>query len=637
MTRELYRLKGQCLILSNRPGFGIGENTVEKKYRDNVRNVAVIAHVDHGKTTLVDSMLRQSGLLGGSKQDGERVLDSNDLERERGITILAKNTSIVYKDITINILDTPGHHDFGGEVERTLIMADGVMLLVDAAEGPLPQTRFVLKKALKLNLPVIVAINKIDRKDARAEEVLDEVYDLFIDVGADDAGIDFPVLYADGRAGVAHNALDDGSTDLQPLFDAIVATVPPPENTSDQPLILQVNNLDWDNFVGRIVIGRVIQGTIRQGQELFIKGKDDSVIAGKAVRLYTSNELGKVEIRQAVSGDIISMAGVEKVTIGDTIVDDKETPALARIEVDEPTLAMNFCVNTGPFAGQDGQYVTSRNIRDRLMREGMMNVAIRVEPTESTEIFRVIGRGELQMGILVETMRREGYELMLSRPEVITKEIDGKLYEPEERLRIDCDEQYMGAVTQMLGERRAKMIDMTVESSRAKIIYLIPTRGLIGLHSRFLTETRGNGIMNSSFQGWIPLQGDMPGRSTGSLVSDRIGSTTPYAIFGLQPRGVLFVDPGTKVYEGMVVGETPNGRELNVNITREKKLTNVRASGKDDAIMLIPPKKMSLEQAIEFIAEDELIEVTPETIRLRKRVLSASMRQRANANSAKNG
>ena len=603
---------------------------LEKKYRDNVRNVAVIAHVDHGKTTLVDSMLRQSGLLADSGEN-DRVLDSNDLERERGITILAKNTSVDYNGTTINILDTPGHHDFGGEVERTLIMADGVMLLVDAAEGPLPQTRFVLKKALRLNLPVIVAINKIDRKDARCEEVLNEVYDLFIDVGADDAAIEFPVLFTDGRAGLAHNELNDGSTDLRPLFDAIVGTVPPPEDTRDQKLILQVNNLDWDNFVGRIVIGRVIQGTIRVGQEIFVKGKNNKIIAGKAVRLYSANELGKVEIKEAVSGDIISMAGVEEVTIGDTIVSDRDTPAMERIEVDEPTMAMNFCVNTGPFAGKDGQYVTSRNLRDRLMREAMMNVAIRVETTNSTEIFRVIGRGELQMGILVETMRREGYELMLSRPEVITKEIDGKMHEPEERLRIDCEEQHMGAVTQMLGERKAKMIDMTVASGRATIIYHIPTRGLIGLHSKFLTETRGAGVMNSSFNGWIPKQGEMPGRATGSLVSDREGHATAYALFGLQPRGALFIDPGVAVYEGMVIGETPNGRELNVNCTREKKLTNIRAAGKDDAILLIPPKKMSLEQAIEFIADDELIEVTPVTLRLRKRILSASQRQRANA------
>lgn len=610
---------------------------MEKKLRDDIRNIAVIAHVDHGKTTLVDSMLRQSGLLGGAVADGVRVLDSNDLERERGITILAKNTSVVYKGITINILDTPGHHDFGGEVERMLIMADGVLLLVDAAEGPLPQTRFVLKKALLRNLPVIVAINKIDRKDARCDEVLDMVYDLFIDIGADDAGIDFPVLFSDGRSGVAHKTLDDGSTDLRPLFEGIVNTVPAPEDTRDQPLIMQANNLDWDNFVGRIVIGRVIQGTIRSGQEVFVKGKDDSIVTGKVMRLYSANELGRTEIKQASSGDIISLAGIEQITIGDTIVDNRETPPMERIEVDEPTLAMNFCVNTGPFAGQDGQYVTSRNLRDRLMREAMMNVAIRVEATDSTEIFRVIGRGELQMGILVETMRREGYELMLSRPEVITKEIDGKMHEPQERLRIDCDELHMGAITQMLGERRARMLDMSVEAGkRATIVYLIPTRGLIGLHSRFLTETRGTGVMNSSFQGWIPLQGEMPGRSTGSLVSDRVGSTTPYALFGLQPRGLLFLHPGTKVYEGMVIGETPNGRELNVNCAREKKLTNVRASGKDDAVMLTPPKQMSLEQAIEFISEDELIEVTPTALRIRKRILSATMRQRSQAGAKSN-
>jgi len=601
-------------------------------YRENIRNVAVIAHVDHGKTTLVDSMLRQSGLL-SSGDSRERVLDSNELERERGITILAKNTSVDYGGVTINILDTPGHHDFGGEVERTLIMADGVMLLVDAAEGPLPQTRFVLKKALALHLKVIVVINKIDRKDARCAAVLDEVYDLFIDIGADDATIEFPVLYTDGRKGVAHLDLNDGSTDLRPLFNAIVAHVPPPEDRQAEPLLLQVNNLDWDPFVGRIIVGRVIAGKIRAGQDILVKGAGDTVVSGRVMKLYLADELGRREIDSARSGDIISVAGIETVTIGDTVVDNKETPALHRIDVDEPTLAMNFCVNTGPFAGEDGQYVTSRNLRDRLFREAMMNVAIRVEETDSTDVFRVVGRGELQMGIIVETMRREGYELMLSRPEVVTRDIDGRLHEPLERLRIDVEDAYVGVVTQMLGERRARMMDMRLDGGRTRLIYSIPTRGLIGFHSRFLTETRGSGVMNSSFLGWVPMEGAMPGRATGAIISDRQGSTTPYALFGLQPRGGLFIDPGTRVYEGMIIGETPNGRDLNVNACREKKLTNIRAAGKDDAILLTPPRKMTLEQCIEFIDDDELIEVTPKTLRLRKRILNAAARQRQQAKS----
>jgi GTP-binding protein len=513
-------------------------------------------------------------------------------------------------------------------------MADGVMLLVDAAEGPLPQTRFVLKKALALNLPVIVAINKIDRKDARPAEVLDEVYDLFIDMGADDGAIDFPVLFADGRAGIAHNELDDGSTNLKPLFEAIVNTVPPPVDTSSKPFVLQVNNLDWDNFVGRIIVGRVIDGTVKSGQQIFVKGENDLVVNAKVMKLYIANELGRTEIDSAKSGDIISIAGVDQVTIGDTVVDNKETPALKRIKVDEPTLAMNFRVNTGPFAGQDGKYVTSRNIRDRLMRESMMNVAIRVEETASTEIFRVVGRGELQMGILVETMRREGFELMLSRPEVVTREIHGKTYEPIERLRIDCEEQYMGAITQMIGERKAKMLDMEVNNGQAKLIYSIPTRGLIGLHSRFLTETRGSGVMNSTFLEWAPMEGEMPGRTTGSMMSDRQGDSTPYALFNLQPRGPLLIGPGVKVYEGMIIGETPNGRDLVVNVVKGKKLTNMRASGKDDAVILTPPKKMSLEECIEFIGDDELIEVTPNFLRMRKKLLTASARAKRNPQQA---
>lgn len=595
--------------------------------RNDIRNVAVIAHVDHGKTTLVDSMLRQSGLLRENAEIQVRVMDSNDLERERGITILAKNTSVNYLGTRINILDTPGHHDFGGEVERMLTMADGVLLLVDAAEGPLPQTRFVLGKALALDLPTVVVINKIDRKDARCEEVLDEIYDLFIEIGAGDEGIDFPVLFTNGRAGLAHRELGDDSTDLRPLFETILDTVPAPVDRSDQPLLIHSNNLGWDDYVGRLVIGRVLGGRVRVGQPVFVKG-EKTVTKAKIMRLYASDGLVRKEIADARCGDIISIAGIENITIGDTITETEDTPALPRIKVDDPTLAMNFCANTGPFAGEDGKYVTSRNLRDRLMREAMINVAIRVEETGSTDIFRVVGRGELQMGILVENMRREGFELMLSRPEVVTREIDGTLHEPLEKLYVDCPKDCLGPVTELLGQRKAKLEDMTVGESRVRLIYCIPTRGLIGFYSEFLTETRGTGIANANFEGWTPWQGEIPQRRTGSLVADRTGSSTPYSLFHLQPRGILFIDPGERVYEGMVIGETPNGKEIDVNVTREKKLTNVRAAGKDENVILSKPRKMSLEQCIEFIDDDELIEVTPHHLRIRKRILGINGRHK---------
>jgi GTP-binding protein len=606
---------------------------VTQGYRQDIRNIAVIAHVDHGKTTLVDGMLRQSGLLRASAEIQDRVLDSGELERERGITILAKNTSVRYGETVINILDTPGHHDFGGEVERTLVMADGVLLLVDAAEGPLPQTRFVLKKTLDLGLPAIVAINKIDRKDARPQQTLDEVYDLFIDLGATDNGIEFPVLFTNGRAGVAHRELGDGSVDLSPLFDVILAHVPPPVDRSAEPLRLHVNNLGWDDYVGRLIIGRVHDGSLRQGQSVFVHGADPAPRPGRIMRLYGFSGLQRSEIEAAACGDIIAIAGIDQVLIGDTITAEPDTPPLERIHVDEPTLAMNFCVNTSPFAGEDGRYVTSRNIRERLDREAKANVAIRVEETGSPDVFRVIGRGELQLGIFVETMRREGFELMLSRPEVVTRR-DGdlgleQLLEPQERLLVDCPQEMIGTVSELLGPRKGRLLEMNPTGDRAMLVYQIPTRGLIGFTGEFLTETRGLGVMHTHFDGWIPWQGPITARRTGAIVADRIGSSTPYALFHLQPRGSLFIGPGTRVYEGMVVGEHSRDNDIDVNVCREKKLTNHRAAGKDDNVLLAPHRKLSLEQSIEFIRDDELIEVTPHAIRMRKRILPANGRPRS--------
>jgi len=591
--------------------------------RDDVRNVAVIAHVDHGKTTLVDGMLRQSGLIRASAEVVDCMLDSGDLERERGITILAKVTAVDYLKTRINILDTPGHHDFGGEVERTLLMADGVLLLVDSAEGPLPQTRFVLGKTLDLGLPVILVINKIDRRDARPLEVLDEVYELFLDLGGGSADLNFPVLYTDGRRGIAHAELGDESADLRPLFDAIVASVPAPADRVDEPLAMHVNNLGWDDYVGRLGIGKVHAGRIRAGQQVLVHGSGGVVTSGRVLRLYAARGLERIEIEESCSGDIVSVAGIERLEIGDTIADAPGTAPLPRIRVDEPTLAMTFGVNTSPFAGQDGTYVTSRKLRERLERESLMNVAVRVEETDTTDTFRVIGRGELQLSILAETMRREGFELSLSRPEVVTREIDGALHEPLERLYIDCTIETLGPVSELLGPRRAKMIDMRSGETRARLEYAIPTRGLIGLHSEFLTETRGTGIMNTSFEGWIPWQGQIPGRRAGALVADREGRATPYALFHLQPRGTLFIEPNTTVYEGMVIGETPSGRNIDVNATREKKLTNIRAANRDENVILSRPRQMTLEAFIEFIDDDELIEVTPHHLRVRKKILSS--------------
>ncbi len=596
------------------------------KTRKDIRNIAVIAHVDHGKTTLVDAMLRQSGLLNEKNGQLDRVMDNQDLERERGITILAKNTSLRYHNTRINILDTPGHHDFGGEVERMLVMADAVLLLVDAAEGPLPQTRFVLQKALEMKLVPLVAINKIDRKDAEPARVLNELYDLFIDLGVDESILDFPVLYTNGRAGIAHRHLDDGSTSLIPLFEAILEHVPAPEDRRDEPLQLHVNNIGWDDYVGRLVLGRIHAGRISAGQTVVLHPENGSCSTHRIMRLYGFSGLTRVEIDQARAGDIISLAGIEEVSIGDTITDSPDTPALARIHVDEPTLTMHFCVNTGPFAGREGRYVTSRNLRDRLFRETKANVAIRVEETDSPDTYRVLGRGELQLGILVETMRREGYELMLSRPDVVLRRENGHTMEPQEFLTIDCPQEMVGVVSERLGPRRGRLLEMTPAGDRMRLVFEIPTRGIIGFMGEFLTETRGTGIMHTRFAGWIPWQGPIPGRRTGALVADRSGPATPYALFHLQPRGTLFIPPQTIVYEGMIVGEHNRENDLNVNICREKKLTNIRAAGRDENVILSPPRLFSLEQAMEFIRDDEMIEVTPKNIRLRKRVLAGNMR-----------
>ncbi|MDJ0766935.1 MAG: translational GTPase TypA [Myxococcota bacterium] len=604
------------------------EQDVEQRRRENIRNVAVIAHVDHGKTTLVDGMLRQSGLLSRYAGDADRVLDSFDLERERGITILAKNTAVDYKNYKINILDTPGHHDFGGEVERTLVMADGVLLLVDAAEGPLPQTRFVLQKALTLNLPVIVAINKIDRKDARCEEVLNAVYDLFIDLEATEAQIDFPVLYTNGKGGTATTSLEEPATDLTALFETLISAVPGPLDRSAEPLQFHVTNLAWDEYVGRVSIGRVHSGFLAVGSQVYAIDDQNQRHPARILRIYHPKGLIREEVSRAQSGDIISLAGIDQVNIGDTIVDDPQTPALERIRVDEPTVAMQFCVNNGPFAGKEGKWVTSRKIRERLFKESMANVAIRVEETQNADIFRVIGRGELQLGILVETMRREGYELMLSRPEVVTREIDGQRHEPVELLQVDCAVDTMGPLSELIGPRKGILLEMEQSSSRVRVVYRIPTRGLIGLHSDLLTETRGTAVANTSFDGWIPWQGPIPTRSHAALVADRMGKATPYAIFHLQPRGMLFIEPGIQVYEGMVIGQTPRSRDIDVNVTREKKLTNIRAAAKDENVILAKPRKLSLEQAIEFINNDEFVEVTPQSIRMRKKVLQANRRLR---------
>src|SRR5687767_7116757 len=591
------------------------------------RNVAIVAHVDHGKTTLVDALLRQSGAFRANQQVVDRVMDNTDLERERGITILAKNTAVHYRDFLINIVDTPGHADFGGEVERTLSMVDGVMLLVDASEGPLPQTRFVLRKALERGLPPIVVLNKIDRADARPKEVLNEVYDLFIDLDATEDQIDFPVLYTNARDGVATTEPGGAGEDLALLFEAIIEHVPPPRGDVDAPLQLLVANLDSSDYLGRIAIGRIFNGTVRLNDPVAVVKLDGAVQETRVTKLFAFDGLKRVEIDQAAAGDIVCLAGIEDITIGETIASPEHRIAIPPIAVDEPTVSMIFGVNTSPAAGKDGQYVTSRNLRDRLARELLGNVSIRVEDTESPEQLKVIGRGELQLSILIEMMRREGFELQVSRPDIVTKEIDGVRMEPVEDLVIDVPEEFQGVVIAQAGTRRGILSKMVNHGSgRVRLEFRIPARGLIGFRSQFLTDTRGTGIMNHIFAGWEPWHGAIAARAEGVLVADRPGQATAYAIFNLQERGEIFVEPGTAVYEGMIVGENARQNDMDVNVTKEKKQTNMRASTADEAIRLIPPRQLSLEQAVEFINEDELVEVTPRSIRLRKRILAGNMR-----------
>jgi len=599
---------------------------------NSIRNIAIIAHVDHGKTTLVDAMLRQSGIFRPNEAVIDRVMDSNDLERERGITILAKNTAVFYHDVKINIVDTPGHSDFGGEVERALKMVDGVMLLVDASEGPLPQTRYVLGKALEANLPPILVINKIDRPDARPQEVLNEVYDLFIDLDAREEQLDFPVLYTNAKLGTASANANIPGDDLRPLFDAIVDTIPAPAGEAASPLQIQVANLDYSDYLGRLAIARVFNGTLKTGEEVAIAKRDGNLQKTKITKLFSFNGLKRVDVDQTDLGDIIAVAGVEGITIGETITGLENPAAMPPIVIDEPTIAMQFTVNTSPFAGREGHYVTSRNLRERLQKELLTNVALRVEETANTDTFKVMGRGELQLSILIEMMRREGYELMVGKPEIVTKRIDGKLMEPVERLTIDIPENFVGVVIEKLGPRKGEMTKMHNHGyGRVRLEFRVPSRGLIGLRSELLTDTRGTMVMNSLFDGYIEYQGEIPHRVTGTLVADRPGAATAYALYNLQERGELFVGPGTDVYEGMIIGENSRDVDLDVNVVREKKLTNMRASTADDAIRLVPFKALNLEQAIEFIAEDEFVEVTPKSLRLRKKVLQANRRPRRGA------
>jgi GTP-binding protein len=595
--------------------------------RPDIRNVAIIAHVDHGKTTLVDAMLWQSGIFRANEHVAERVMDSIDLEREKGITIMAKNTAIHYKGVKINIVDTPGHADFGGEVERTLTLVDGVLLLVDAAEGPLPQTRFVLKKALEAGLTPVVVINKIDRQDARAPQVLDEVYDLFIDLDAAEDQLDFPVLYTDARKGIAKLALDEDSKTLAPLFDTLLRTIPAPRFEEDHGLQLRAASLDWDDYVGRLIIGRIVNGRVRQYDRVAVVHRDGSVEHAKITVLYGYEGLKRVEVPEAWAGDIVAVAGIEAMEIGETIADPDKPVALPVMRIDEPTVAMLFSSNVSPFAGKEGKFVTSTQLRERLWREKRSNVALRVEETESPDTFKVSGRGELQLAILIEMMRREGYEMEVSKPQIITHEENGKTLEPMEHLVVDVPDEFIGAVTQKLGPRKGQMVKMINHGTgRVRLEYRIPSRGLIGYRSEFLTDTRGTGLLNHLFDGWAEWQGDIPHRANGAMVADRTGKTTSYAIDHLQPRGVLFLGPGEPVYEGQVVGENARDNDLDVNITKEKKLTNVRSSTSDEAVRLTPPRLMNLEQSLEWIREDELLEITPKSLRLRKKSLGGRRR-----------
>jgi GTP-binding protein len=592
-----------------------------------IRNIAIIAHVDHGKTTLVDAMLRQSGTFRSNEAVAERVMDSNDLEKERGITILAKNTAIHYKDSKINIVDTPGHADFGGEVERALKMVDGVVLLVDASEGPLPQTRYVLSKALEAKLTPIVVVNKIDRPDARPQEVLNEVYDLFIDLDADESVLEFPVIYTNGKAGTATMDLNVPGTDLQPLFELIFKTIPAAPGTADGDLQVLVTNLDYSDYLGRLAIARVFNGTLRTGETVNLSKIDGKLEPVKITKLFTFNGLKREDTNETAVGDIVAIAGIPAITIGESFCAIENPKPLPIIAIDEPTIAINFSVNNSPFAGREGKFVTSRNIKDRLERELLTNVSIKMEPTDTADTFKVLGRGELQLSVLIEMMRREGFELLVSRPTIVTKRVNGELMEPSEILTIDIPENFVGTVIERLGPRKGEMVKMANHGSgRVRMEFKVPSRGLIGLRNEMLTETRGTIVMNSIAGDYIPYQGEIPQRPSGALISDRQGVTTTYAMDGVQERGVLFIGDGVEVYEGMLVGEHSRDNDLDVNAVREKKLTNMRASGSDDALRLVPFKVLTLEQSIEFIADDELVEVTPKSLRMRKKVLQANRR-----------
>lgn len=594
-----------------------------------IRNIAIIAHVDHGKTTLVDAMLRQSGTFRANESVAERVMDSNELERERGITILAKNTAIFYHDVKINIVDTPGHSDFGGEVERALKMVDGVMLLVDASEGPLPQTRYVLGKALEAKLPPIVVINKIDRPDARAQEVLNEIYDLFIDLDAKEDQLDFPVLYTNAKEGTASAKAEIRGQDLRPLFDSILDTIPPPAGDPAGSLQILVANLDYSDYLGRLAIARVFNGTMHTGEDVGIAKRDGSLQKTKITKLFSFSGLKRTDITETVLGDIVAVAGVEGITIGETITGAENPAPLPPIVIDEPTIAMTFTVNTSPFAGREGTYVTSRNLRERLEKELLTNVSLRVEEMGTTDSFKVLGRGELQLSITIEMMRREGYELMVGKPEIVTKRIDGKLMEPVEHLTVDVPEAFVGVVMEQLGARKSEVVNMHNHGyGRVRVEFRVPSRGLIGLRSQLLTDTRGTIVMNSLFDGYTEWQGEIPHRLTGALIADRPGVSTAYALWGLQERGELFVGPGVELYEGMIIGENAKEDDLDVNAVREKKLTNMRASTADEAIRLVPFRQLNLEQAIEFISDDEFVEITPKSLRLRKKTLQANKRRK---------
>ena len=595
--------------------------------KDSIRNVAIIAHVDHGKTTLVDGLLKQSGTFKAHQEVEDRVMDSMDLEKERGITITAKNTAVFYNDVKINILDTPGHADFGGEVERSLNLVDGALLLVDSSEGPLPQTRFVLKKALEKELPIILVINKIDRSDARISEVVDEVYDLFIDLGASDSQIEFPIIYTNAKDGVAHLELKSESTDLTPLFNAILENIEGPEVLDELKPQFLITSLDYDSYVGQIAVGRLNNGTLSMNKSYSLCKEEGTFSNQKFSTLYTFQGLKKVQVEEVSAGDIIAFAGVENISIGDTIADNENPDPLPRIEVDEPTVSMLFYVNNSPFAGQDGKFLTTRHISERLEKETFSNVSLQVHSTDRTDVFEVRGRGELQMAILIETMRREGYEFMVSKPQVITKEEGGKTLEPMEKVFLDIPEEKVGVITEKLSDRKGRMTNLQNHGSgRVNLEFSIPSRGLIGFRSQFLTDTQGAGIMNKLFDGYASWFGPIPQRKSGALVSDRNGKVTTYACIGMVDRGELFIGVGTDVYDGMIIGERNRDGDLNVNITREKKLTNMRASGSDNTVTLRPPKQLSLDQYIEFIAEDELVEITPENLRLRKMELDQNKR-----------